>query len=139
MSSLSVPQANQARANTPVDLNLYYSTELGNQLQTQRTNVLIAGGFAIAVLGLSILSSWYLFKTNSFGGTALEYMKLGPAAISSLALPFPIRMFLSYRVRRPIYVSYKRQFDMAVATGCPVQPELYEDTRAALKALHKID
>lgn len=138
MNSPSVPEANQAGAKTPVDLNLYYSTELGTQLQTQRTNVLIAGGFAIVVLGLSMLLSWYLFRTN-FGGTAFEYVKLGPAAISSLALPFPIRMFLSYRVRRPIYVGYKRQFDMALATGCPVQPELYEDARAALKALHKID
>lgn len=121
------------------DLNLYFSNEFANQIQTQRTNLLIAAGFALVVLSISILSAWYLFRANNFGGTPIEYMKLGPAAISSIALPFPVRMFLTYRVRIPIYAGYKRLFDMAAATGAAVQPELVEDARAALKALHKVD
>ena len=122
-----------------LDLNRYFSSEFASQIQTQRTNLLIAAGFAFIVLSISILSAWYLFRTNSFGGTPIEYVKLGPAALSSIALPFPVRMFLTYRVRIPIYAGYKRLFDMAAATGATVQPELVEDARAALKALHKMD
>jgi hypothetical protein len=58
---------------------------------------------------------------------------------NQIRIPFPIRMFLSYRVRIPIYAGYKRLFDNAVTTGAPVQPALVEDACAALKALHKID
>lgn len=69
----------------------------------------------------------------------MEYVKLGPAALSMITLPFPIRMLLTYRMRIPIYDGYKRLFDAAAATGAEVQPALVEDARAALKALHKVE
>jgi hypothetical protein len=91
------------------------------------------------VLGVSLVSTWYLFKSNSLGSTALEYMKLGPVALSTMTLPFPLRMLLSYRIRIPIYRGYKRLFDEAVAEGATVDPQLFQDARTALTALHKVD
>jgi hypothetical protein len=139
-SGAATASANNDRSGRgSLDLNVYFSNEFANQIRTQRTNLLIAGGFAFAVLAISVLSAWYLFRTNNFGGTPIEYMKLGPAAISTITLPFPIRMFLTYRMRIPIYAGYKRLFDAAAATGAEVQPALVEDARAALKALHKVE
>lgn len=130
---------NERSGKGSLDLNVYFSNEFANQIKTQRTNLLIAGGFALAVLGISIVSAWYLFRTNNFGSTPVEFLKLGPAALSTITLPFPIRMFLTYRMRIPIYDGYKRLFDAAAATGAEVQPALIEDARAALKALHKVE
>lgn len=136
-ATASAPNDRSGRGS--LDLNVYFSNEFANQISTQRTNLLIAGGFALAVLAIGALSAWYLFRTNNFTGAPLEYMKLGPAALSSITLPVPIKMFLTYRMRIPIYAGYKRLFDMAAATGAAVQPELVEDARAALKALHKVE
>lgn len=119
--------------------NLYYSAEFEKQITTQRTNLWIAGGFALVVLLASLVTTWYLFRTGSSSGVLFEYMKLGPVAISSLALPFPLRMYMSYRVRIPIYKGYKHLFDEATASGTSVESSLVEDARAALKALHKIE
>ncbi len=91
----------------------------------------------MGVLGLSILIS-FLFKSNSQGGASVEYMKLGPYALSSLSLPLALRMFLSNRVLIPIYEGYKRLFDEAATLGTSVAPDLYDDARDALKALHKV-
>ena len=92
----------------------------------------------MGVLVTSLLM-WFQFKPNGQGGVSLEYMKLGPAAVSSLALPLAIRMFLSYRVRIPIYRGYKRQFDEAAALGISVAPHVFDDARDALRAIHKVD
>ncbi|MGZ8843097.1 MAG: hypothetical protein ACXW18_05505 [Pyrinomonadaceae bacterium] len=119
--------------------NQFYANELERQIKTQRTNLLIAGGFTLSILAVSLLATWYLFRTAGVSGTPLEYMKLGPVAISGIALPLPLRMFLSYRTRIPVYESYKRRFDLAAATGRPAERDLVEDARAALKALHKPD
>ena len=88
---------------------------------------------------IGAVSAWYLFRSHQFGTTPIEYVKLGPAALSMITLPFPLRMWLTYRMRIPIYVGYKRLFDAAAATGGEVQPALVEDARAALKALHKVE
>jgi hypothetical protein len=119
--------------------NLYFSAEFNKQITTQRVNLWIAGGFTLVVLLASLFVTWYLFRTGSSSGVLFEYMKLGPVAISSLALPFPLRMYLSYRVRIPIYRGYRHLFDEAAARGTSVEPSLVEDARAALKALYKID
>lgn len=100
---------------------------------------MIAGGFILAVLVVSLISTWYLFRAGGLGSTSLEYMKLGPVAISGIALPFPLRMYLSYRIRIPVYEGFKRLFDEAAAAQIRVEPHLVEDARAALKALHKLD
>jgi len=120
------------------NLNLHFSGQFEDQIRSQRSNLWIATSFTMGVLGISILS-WFLFKSKSQGGTSLEYMKLGPAALSSLTLPLALRMFLSYRVRIPIYRGFKRQFDEAAALGISVDPDLVDDARDALKAIHKVD
>lgn len=118
--------------------NLYYSSELANQIKAQRTNVFISFGFTLGVLAVGLLFTWYVaYKANS--NASLEYMKLGPLALSGIALPFPLRMYLSYRVRIPIYKGFKRLFDEAAVRGTRVEPNLVEDARAALKAVHKLD
>ncbi|SRR6266404_1076551 len=128
-----------AASATNFNENCYFSSEFSTQIRTQRSNLWIAGGFTLGILGVSLLGTWYLFRTGGIGGTPLEYMKLGPVAISGMALPFPLRMYLSYRVRIPIYENFKRLFDEAAATGATVEPHLVEDARDALKALHKLD
>ena len=135
----SITSGADAKSNPGFNENLYFSSEFENQIKTQRTNVCIASAFALGVLAVSLLSTWYLFRTSGPAGTPLEYMKLGPVALSSIALPFPLRMYLSYRVRSPIYWGYKRLFDEAAARGTHVEPHLLEDARAALKAVHKLD
>jgi hypothetical protein len=118
--------------------NRYFSAKFAKQIRTQRTNLMIAAGFTLGVLCVSLVSTWYLFRTG-MTGAPLEYMKLGPVAISGIALPFPLRMCLSYRVRIPIYEGYQRLFDEAASKGQSVERHLVEDARDALKALHKLD
>lgn len=117
----------------------YLSTEFETQIKAQKTNVMISGLFACGVWVVGLVGTAILYKSSGLGGTALEYMKLGPAALSSLALPFPLRSYLQYRVRIPIYRGYKRLLDEAISTEQRVEPYLIEDARAALKALQKMD
>jgi hypothetical protein len=114
----------------------YYSDEFGTQIKTQRTNVWIAGGFVLGIVLVAVIATLYLRKTGG-AGTALEYMKLGPAALSSIALPFPLRTYLSYRIRVPIYRGYKTLFDEALLRRIEVAPDLIDDARNALRELHK--
>lgn len=118
--------------------NRYFSSQFEDQIKSQRSNLWIATSFTIGAFGISILI-WLLSKSNSQGGASLEYMKLGPAALSSLTLPVALRMFLSYRLRIPIYRGYKRLFDEATLLGTSVEPHLFDDARDALKAIHKVD
>lgn len=117
----------------------YLSSEFETQINAQKTNVLISGAFAAGVWLVGLVGTVLLYRSSGLGGTALEYMKLGPAALSSLALPFPLRSYLHYRVRIPIYCGYKRLLDEAIATGQRVESYLIEDAREALKALQKMD
>jgi hypothetical protein len=117
----------------------YLSSEFEMQTKAQRTNVLISGGFACGVLIVGLIGTVLLYRSSGLAGTALEYMKLGPAALSSLALPFPLRSFLQYRVRIPIYHGYQRLLDEAIATQTRVDPCLTEDAREAVKVLQKMD
>jgi hypothetical protein len=104
----------------------------------QRGNVLISLAFTLCVFSVSLVATVYLFRTG-IPGTAIEYVKLGPIALSSISLPFPLRMYLSYRVRLPIYRQLKRCFEKAAELGVDPDPELVDDARNALKALHKLD
>lgn len=117
----------------------YFSSEFDQQLKAQTTNVLISGGFCLAVVVIGLIGTILLYRTAGVGGSAIEYMKLGPVALSGISLPFPLRAYLQYRVRRPIYQGYKRLFDQAIATKQRVEPYLIEDARSALKSLHKMD
>jgi len=127
----------------PTDAELkvyrYFSSEFATQIRAQKVNVLISGAFAGGVWIIGLVATAFLYRSTGLASSAMEYMKLGPAALSSLALPFPLRSFLQYRVRMPIYQGYKRLFDEAIATNTRVEPYLIEDARAALKALQKMD
>lgn len=117
----------------------YFSSEFEKQIKAQTTNVLISAGFSVGVLIIGIIATVYLYRTSGLSGSALEFMKLGPVALSSIPLPFPLRAYLQYRVRIPIYQGYKRLFDEALATKTRVEPYMIEDARSALKLLHKMD
>jgi len=127
----------------PTDAELkvyrYFSSEFATQIRAQKINVLISSGFAAAIWLIGLVATGFLYRSTGLASSAMEYMKLGPAALSSLALPFPLRSYLQYRVRIPIYQGYKRLFDEAIAANTRVEPYLIEDARAALKALQKMD
>lgn len=131
--------ADEAAALSPsvVEKYCYYADEFGTQVKTQRTNVWIAGGFVLGIVLVAVIATLYLLRTAGASGTALEYMKLGPAALSSIALPFPLRTYLSYRIRVPIYRRYKMLFDEALLKRIDVAPDLLDDARNALRELHK--
>ncbi|HYW71376.1 MAG TPA: hypothetical protein VE961_10090 [Pyrinomonadaceae bacterium] len=117
----------------------YLSGEFEMQIKAQKTNVVISSAFACGVWVAGLIGTALLYRSTGLSGTALEYMKLGPAALSSLALPFPLRSFLQYRLRIPIYRGYKRLLDEAIAADTRVESYLIEDARDALKALQKVD
>jgi len=136
------PEASSAQAKaTDAELKIfrYFSSEFETQISAQKTNALISSAFAAGVATIGIIGTAFLYRSSGLANTAVEYMKLGPVALSSLALPFPLRSYLQYRVRIPIYHGYKRLFDEAIATGTHVEPYLVEDARAALKTLQKMD
>lgn len=120
------------------DQNAYYSSRFAQQIESERTNLWISFGFTLIVLAGSLLASWRLFRNAGPAGTYLEYMKLGPIAISGIALPFPVRMYLSYRVRIPIYKLFKSLFDDAAARGEQVHPQVLDDAKDAVKQFHRL-
>jgi len=126
-----------ALSSSVVEEYRYYADEFGTQIKTQRTNVWIAGGFVLGIVLVAVIATLYLLRTAGASETALEYMKLGPAALSSIALPFPLRTYLSYRIRVPIYRGYKTLFDDALLKQIEVAPDLLDDARNALRELHK--
>lgn len=119
--------------------NVHYSKLLEKQIKAQRTNLIIAAAFALLVQVVGIVLTLYLVKTGNQLATAWEYIKLGPATVGGLALPIPLKMYLSYRIRAPIYEGYKELFDEAAARGARVGDRVIDDTRDALKSLHKLD
>ena len=100
--------------------------------------MLISLAFTLCVFSVSFVATLYLFRTG-ISGTGLEYVKLGPIALSSISLPFPLRMYLSYRLRLPTYKRLKRRFDEAAELGVEPAPEWIDQAENALKALHKLD
>jgi hypothetical protein len=128
----------KVNARTGYDRNIEYSKRLEEQIRTQRGNVLISVAFTFCVFSVSLVATLYLFRTG-ISGIGIEYVKLGPIALSSISLPLPLRMYLSYRVRLPIYRRLKHGFEVAAKLGVEPDPELVDDARTALKALHKPD
>lgn len=118
--------------------NQYFSTEFEKQIRRQKSNVVIALCCMVGVFVTGVIAAWILVG-KGMPGTSLEYMKLGTVALTSFSLPFPLKMYLSFRVRCPIYEGFKRLFDYAESTGTEVSPILVEDARKALSAIHKLD
>ena len=123
---------------TGYDRYIDYSEQLDEQIRTQRGNVLISVVFTLCLVSVSLIVTFYLFRTG-VPGTAMEYVKLGPIALSSISLPLPLRMYLSYRLRLPTYRRLKRRFDEAAESGVELDPQLIDQAQNALKALHKLD
>jgi hypothetical protein len=118
--------------------NQYFSMQFEKQIRRQKGNVLIGVCFMAGVFLIGLVSAWSVVS-KGIAGTGVEYMKLGVVALSSLSLPYPLRMYLSYRLRGPLYEGYKRLFDEAAARGTEVNPKLVEDARKALEVIHKLD
>ena len=117
------------------DRNLDYSEQFDEQLKAQRGNLWISSIFTLIVLSIGLVATVHLFRTSA----ATEYLKLGPMALSSISLPFPLRMYLTYRIRAPIYRRLKRRFEEAAENGSEPDPDMLDEARNALKALHKLD
>lgn len=117
----------------------HFSQEFEKQIKAQKINVIISSGFAVGVLMVGLLTTLFMYRSSGLSGTALEYIKLGPAALSSIPLPFPLRSYLQFRLRIPIYKGYKQLFDEAIETRTRIPPYLIEAALEALKALQKMD
>jgi hypothetical protein len=117
----------------------YFSQQFERQIKAQKTNVLISSGFAVAVLIVGIIATFLLYRSPGLKGSALEYIKLSPTALSSIGLPFPLKSYLQYRTRMPIYTGYKQLFDEAIETRTRIDPKLIEAALEALKPLQKVD
>ncbi|HXI26001.1 MAG TPA: hypothetical protein VNG71_19255 [Pyrinomonadaceae bacterium] len=122
---------------TDAELAVYQhlSDLFATQIKTQKVNLVISSAFFLLAWVAGVIGTLYLNRSE--GLTVL--LRLAPAGLSTVALPLPLRSYLKYRIRIPIYVGYKRFFDEALATKTSVEPWVIEDARAALKPLQEID
>jgi hypothetical protein len=114
----------------------YLSSEFAKQIKAQKLNIFISGAFCIGVLFIGLIGTVLLYRRGELAGSALEYMKLAPAALSSISLPFPLRAYLHYRIRMPIYTGFKQLFDEAIENRTRVEQVLVDAALNALKVLH---
>lgn len=128
--------ADQLPTRTELATYRYFASEFGKQIKAQKLNILISCAFCVGVLLIGLVGTFLLYRNGDVAGTALEYMKLGPAALSSISLPFPLRAYLHYRIRMPIYTGFKQLFDEAVQNGTRVEQVLIDAAINALKVLH---
>ena len=129
------PSEQKPKPRPTYDRNIDYSEQFAEQLKAQRGNLWISLVFTLIVMSIGMVATVHLFRTSA----ATEYLKLGPMVLSSISLPFPLRMYLTYRIRAPIYRRLKRRFEDAAKTGSEPDPDMVDEARNALKALHKLD